>query len=558
MIRATSCGVLYLFALCVSVASAQIDHNDPIQAHLDAQEFDQAVKRVEALPERNRLLGRIALAQAGAGDTTGSKETLRRITDVGELGRAATELRQGAKGGATGADFDTLINLITATVAPNSWDDVGGPGAIVEFPGGVYVDSLGVVRKTRLAIPSKRRLLDSALESARESAVDEGSRRSSDLRMVSLSRLQRELQLRATFEEEPTEAMKHLAGLRQIQYLFLFPETNDCVIAGPANDWSADSVSDDSLNDQSPAILLDDFVTLLRNVERADGRFGCSIAPKKANLAATKRFIARPTGPLKPHQTARWVGEIRDVLGLQDVVVHGIEPGSHVARILVEADYHMKLIGMGLEPSVPDVPSYLDSITADDIPTSLDVMRWWFTLRDQSIHKNEKGDAFVFAPQIVHLRSENEVVTDSGDRIHTGQSTALNQLFATRFTKHYDRLARQYPIYAKLDNLFRLSLVAALVQSDHVQSQVAWDPSWLISAVDTARGLEPREVPSIVNHRVIKRRHVVVGVSGGISANAKRAIKQIGSARHITDQLASDQQAATPRSPRSSERWWWD
>lgn len=41
----------------------------------------------------------------------------------------------GALGGATGADFDTLINLITSTVSPNSWDDVGGPGAIESFEG---------------------------------------------------------------------------------------------------------------------------------------------------------------------------------------------------------------------------------------------------------------------------------------------------------------------------------------------------------------------------------------------------------------------------------------
>jgi hypothetical protein len=33
-------------------------------------------------------------------------------------------------------DFDTLINLITSTLSPESWEDVGGAGAIEEFPGG--------------------------------------------------------------------------------------------------------------------------------------------------------------------------------------------------------------------------------------------------------------------------------------------------------------------------------------------------------------------------------------------------------------------------------------
>jgi hypothetical protein len=31
------------------------------------------------------------------------------------------------------ADFDKLIDLITATLRPDSWDDVGGPGSIDAF-----------------------------------------------------------------------------------------------------------------------------------------------------------------------------------------------------------------------------------------------------------------------------------------------------------------------------------------------------------------------------------------------------------------------------------------
>ena len=40
----------------------------------------------------------------------------------------------GSMGGAAMADFDTLIDLITSTTAPESWDTVGGPGAIEPFP----------------------------------------------------------------------------------------------------------------------------------------------------------------------------------------------------------------------------------------------------------------------------------------------------------------------------------------------------------------------------------------------------------------------------------------
>lgn len=40
----------------------------------------------------------------------------------------------GGAGGAALADFDTLIELVTTTIAPDSWDEVGGPGAVEAFP----------------------------------------------------------------------------------------------------------------------------------------------------------------------------------------------------------------------------------------------------------------------------------------------------------------------------------------------------------------------------------------------------------------------------------------
>lgn len=40
----------------------------------------------------------------------------------------------GGAGGAAQADFDTLIDLVVATIAPDTWDDVGGEGSIQGFP----------------------------------------------------------------------------------------------------------------------------------------------------------------------------------------------------------------------------------------------------------------------------------------------------------------------------------------------------------------------------------------------------------------------------------------
>jgi general secretion pathway protein D len=48
---------------------------------------------------------------------------------------ASTGFGPAGAGGGTQADFDTLIELITATIEPDTWEEVGGPGAIDGFPG---------------------------------------------------------------------------------------------------------------------------------------------------------------------------------------------------------------------------------------------------------------------------------------------------------------------------------------------------------------------------------------------------------------------------------------
>jgi len=51
----------------------------------------------------------------------------------GSGGPSPTSLGPGGIGGGTQADFDSLIDLIQTTVAPTTWDEVGGPGSISEF-----------------------------------------------------------------------------------------------------------------------------------------------------------------------------------------------------------------------------------------------------------------------------------------------------------------------------------------------------------------------------------------------------------------------------------------
>lgn len=548
-------GGLFLLGLGVAVAWADPDKH-PIQAAIDAGQIDQARELVPAnSDEADTWFGKIALAQAAAGDRAAAKTSLRQIKSQSRLEQASNAIsQQVAGGGGTGADFDSLINLITTTVEPDSWDDIGGPGTVQSFPGGVAVDASGVVRK-RNAVKDKkgRRLAMVRREATRRRSGNADPLKSSKLRKVSLSRLERELLLRIAVGEEPTDAMAHLAGLYEIQYLFLYPDLNEVVVAGPASGWHAD-VDGRSVNaDGNPVLLLDDLVSVFRNARTQHGRFGCSIDPKREALTETKEFLTTPTGVLKPRETKRWVGRIREKMGLQDVSVYGVDARSHAARILVEADYHMKLVGMGLAPGVPGLESYLASIDAVSLPKSMDVLRWWFTVKPDGFVKNDAGDAYGFLGQAVQLQCENEVVSDTGQRTHTGHASALNQEFADRFTQSFSQLSQAYPVYAELENIVRMALVASVLQQQvDAKYRVGWRGNWLIDHVQSVRGPEVREVPSIVNHRIINRRHVVVGVSGGVTINAASYVRHL----QVDNQISTA--AVTSSQGKSSEAWWWD
>ena len=144
--------------------------------------------------------------------------------------------------------------------------------------------------------------------------------------------------------------------------------------------------------------------------------------------------------------------------------------------MLIEADYRMKLVGIGLEEGVPGVASYLSSIELDKEgnPPPMNMLRWWFTLNYDALAATEARDAFELRGPGVKVLSENELLTERGERVHTGDSDELTKRFAESFTKHFDKLSARYPIYAELRNVFDLSLVAAIIHSHDLPGQVGW------------------------------------------------------------------------------------
>jgi hypothetical protein len=380
----------------------------------------------------------LAQAQARAGAGQAAFATLVHISEDRTRNvavQAAKKVRARGDAGGSQADFDTLIDLITSTVRPDTWEDVGGPGSISPFNNGVYVDAAGELK--RVMQPRVAKGLALARLEALDRATNPDARREAPLRKISLTRLEKHVQLRLAAGQRPSDEMLNLAGLERIKYVLVYPLSGDLVIAGPASPWQVNdegrTVSRDS---GRPVVRLDDLVVLLRYLTASPrATFGCSINPTDKGLAQTRQFLDQSKSkPLRPGSRTTWLATLRKQLGRQSIAVDGIDPRTRVARVLVEADYRMKLVGMGLEEGAAGVPSYLSliKVAPGQAPPPLDVLRWWFTLRYDAVQASESRDAFEIRGAGAQVLSETELLTALGQRVHTGKSDPLNAEFAHR------------------------------------------------------------------------------------------------------------------------------
>ncbi len=88
-------------------------------------------------------------------------------------------------------------------------------------------------------------------------------------------------------------------------------------------------------------------------------------------------------------------------------------------------------------------------------------------------------------------------------------------MFAKNFTEHYSELAAKEPVFADLQSVFDLALVAALIDREDLDGKASWDrgvfaPKELTRSRATT---SPKSVDTVVNHRVFNGKDVVVQVA---------------------------------------------
>ena len=220
---------------------------------------------------------------------------------------------------------------------------------------GVHIDADGILRNQDISDAA-------ALKREHEKNAQQvpGNLNSwTDLRKVSLRRLEEAI-LECKLNNKPLpDEIKYLAGIQKIRYVFVYPDQQDIVIAGPGEGWKYNNQGEVvGTTTGKPVMLLDDLLVALRSAERARQEgISCSIDPTAEGLSRLQ-VLAKS---LK--QGAGVVEAIEGTLGMQTISVTGVPADSHFARVIVAADYKMKRLAMNLDKApVAGMPSYMEMV----------------------------------------------------------------------------------------------------------------------------------------------------------------------------------------------------
>jgi hypothetical protein len=351
--------------------------------------------------------------------------------------------------------------------------------------------------------------------------------------------------------------------LQRVRYVFYYPDSKDIVLAGPAEGWVSDPAGRVvGLTSHRPVVELQDLVVALRAFPESGkptAMIGCSIDPTKEGLAQMQQFVKsiHLTAPPTADDVRTIAEGVRTSLGMQDVSVFGVSPKTHFAQVLVEADYRMKLIGIGLEAPPVKMISYVERAKLSEI--SRNAMQRWFFLPDyQCVRQSEDKLAMELVGDGVKLVGEDELVTAGGERkASAGRKNRASQAFVTSFTKKYPELAERSPVYAELRNLIDLSIAAAYIQQQGYCSKADWKMSFFGSEKEFPVEVYdiPKTVESAVN-AIWQGAAFGTPVGGGVKIEPTNAL-EAGNVQ--SDAKANVSKLRATVKPNLAEgQWWWD
>ena len=431
-----------------------------------------------------------------------------------------------------------LVSLVS--VALSGGDTFFGDDDV----GGVLINAEGVLENTA---PDVRNQLRSHREKLLKQLPD-AAREASPMRMVSLRRLEEAIAAQLKNFQPLTDEMKYLGGLQRVEYVFVVPEQKDIILAGPGEALRIDArgtvVGETS---GLPVLQLDDLLVALRSADAArNGGISCSIDPTPEGLARYQRFMKTQTVI-----TQQTVAGVEEALGAQMITVKGVPETSRFATVMVSADYRMKRIAMGLDPSpVKGLPNFLEMMPANS--RKVEMPRWWMAPHYEPMLKDDEGLSWQIRGQGVMCMTEEEVLTASGEKQKTGRTGTPAHRWAEMMTAKFSELAAKEPVFAELRNCIDLAIVGALIAQEDLTTRAGLPMKLLLDdgrlMIDSYN--PPKQVSSQAS--VLKKgRNWLISTSGGVQFQPWELIQGPQQSTDL-EIVRSKVEAA------QAKHWWWN
>jgi hypothetical protein len=414
--------------------------------------------------------------------------------------------------------------------------------------GGVQIDAQGLLKNATAAEVNE-------LEHLRQEALQKipgDLKRAATLRKVSLHRLAGALQARKAAGQPMEDAMRYLAGLQRIRYVFVYPEQSDIVVAGFAEGWKIDSHGITvGATSGRPCMLLDDLVVALRTVRAGAGEITCSIDPTPEGLTRLHEHIAKLRAIDDPQREAQ---TIEQLVGPQTITVTGVPATSHFARVLVAADYRMKRLGMKLEPApIPGLLSYVDMIRPNTRGMQSMTPRWWMVPNYDPLLTDAQGLAWEIRRASVKALTEETLFGEHGSKAQTGKVNPTAQAWANNFTNKYDELSLKDTIFGQLRNCMDLAVLAALIVKQDLSGKAGYQmPLWLDDVNLPATEMAAPHTTATQVSFSKRASNWIFTASGGVQLK----LEQIVDRTQQGDQVEPARLQAKP--PADAQPWWWD
>jgi len=442
------------------------------------------------------------------------------------------------------------LGLLATTLVSGVYAGVGGfrNSAV----GGISIDVSGVVG------PPSAEAMTLVLAELKKEVKEPSSEIAAPvkLRMVSLRGLAAACEdaLKNDFGRLPDD-VQFLAGIQRIQYVFVDPEYDDIVLAGPGEGWRIDDKANVvGLTTGRPVLRLDDLLVALRyvNAARTGAGISCSIDPTAEGVQRLQTVLDQQRG--RPLQPRLLEPAMKEAFGPQQVTVSGVPPTSHFARVLVAADYRMKRLAMNLDRSpVRSLTSYVELISKGSGRAAANVNpRWWLACNYEPLAASEDGLAWELRGPGVKAMTEDEFSTDAGEAVGTGRTSASAQRWADLMTDNYGNLSVEDVVFGDLRNLMDMCVVAAVIEKNGL-----WDRAGLSVPVLTNKDSDlklqtwnaPKSLPPQVSF-LRARSSWIVTASGGVQVDAWEVTDKV----EPSAQLAQVHQQATQRT--GNGLWW--